>query len=300
MLALLINACHEDLKDVRLVLENNKNGFDKIFVICGPEQERVITVDFGVEAVVETDKWGTYWSGMGKGLERALSLGCSFAITLPGYNKKVHISPLIKKILSPLQDGSDIVKTNLFGMWAFSDKAILTILQNEDMAYPWTPDLIPNKSGLKIVDYPFDEFPNEKQKLMYRVFSVFGFKHRYYEERIVDEIMEITSPRKIYSRKLAIQEKMSALESYRLICETFLKFMPPALFSLIVSYVILSPSTGVSINMGIFGALIISSILIFILFWIMLTSLLKAHFKLKEQLSMLDGREKVLNSKRGE
>jgi len=101
----------------------------------------------------------------------------------------------------------------------------------------------------------------------------------------------LTTPREIFSKKREIQKKLSKIETYKLICETFLKFIPPALLSLIISVIIILPATKV-VEISLMDILILagSVIITFIFCWKLLIIWLDKIYENSTYLEALEAR----------
>lgn len=119
--------------------------------------------------------------------------------------------------------------------------------------------------------------------------------YRRFEEHIIDKVDKLKTPKEIYNKKRNIQKDLSKIESYRLICVTFLKFIPPALLSLFISITIIIPATNiVNINLTTVVMLSLSIIITFFLCWGLLVLLLDKIYEKSTFIEALDERLKQI------
>jgi len=116
-----------------------------------------------------------------------------------------------------------------------------------------------------------------------------------FEEHVIDSVEKLKTPKEIYNKKRNIQKELSKIESYRLICVTFLKFIPPALLSLFISITIIMPATNiVNINLTTIVMLSLSIIITFFFCWGLLILLLDKIYEKSTFIEALDVRLKQI------
>ena len=141
---------------------------------------------------------------------------------------------------------------------------------------------------------------------IYRIFkrlriSIFPITSRYHpygldKFELIEKIKKLETSEDIYFEKRDTQKELSKIESYRLICETFLKFIPPALLSLIISLAIIIPATGqlTEFNMINIIILLLSIVGLFIICWRLLILFLDKIYEKSTFIEALEDRRKEI------
>jgi len=111
------------------------------------------------------------------------------------------------------------------------------------------------------------------------------------EEHAIDRINRFSSLKEIYDERRNVQRVISNQESYRLVSETLLKFIPPALLSLVISLLVLAPSTGFDLDAKTAVAVIISVVAVFFMSWSVLTRIIAKIHEKQDYLEALGLRE---------
>ena len=111
------------------------------------------------------------------------------------------------------------------------------------------------------------------------------------EEHAIDRINRFSSLKEIYDERRNVQQVVSNQESYRLVSETLLRFIPPALLSLVISLLVLAPSTGFDLDAKTAVAVIISVVAVFFMSWSVLTRIIAKIHEKQDYLEALGLRE---------
>ena len=289
---------YNDESTIGSVVLKTKQFVDKVIVIDDHSLDDTSKVAklAGAEVVVNEKKFGKS-KAIKTGFQRALELNPSVVVTLDADYS--HNPEEIPMLISAIQEGNHdisigyrikgedhdlpkVIKENdeITGFRAFSYRAVKTFsteLSESDI----------NSEPLHM--HPPDVFKIEKVPI--EVQWLPSFKR--YDEGILNNIEKLNTTNEIYNEKRKVQKKLSKFESYRLVCETFLKFIPPAMLSLIVSLTIIIPATNI-VNIQIGYVLIIGLITLvtFLLSWVLLILLLDKIYQNSTYLEALDRRLK--------
>jgi len=265
----IIPAFNEEINIGSLVLKT-KNYVDKVIVVDDGSSDDTASIAkmAGAEVIRNPTNQGKY-QAIKAGFKRAEELNADITITIDGdYSNDPQFIP---KLIVPIEkENVDISMVSAESSFrAFSRKAIHTLVVDSDKTeLPWTKFL--NKE----IEQKF------RKADLSDVIKPRATPLGRYDEHVIDEVKKLTTQKEIYNIKRKIQKQLSKLESYRLICETFLKFIPPALLSFIISITILIPATKI-INLSYLSivSFIIITVVIFFICWGVLILLLDGIYK---------------------
>lgn len=276
----VIPAYNEELTIGQSVLLARKQ-VDRVIVIDDGSMDRTaqIAVRAGAEVIRNPTMKG-YGEALSIGFSKALEMNPDYIVTL---NADIPEDVLdLPDLAAPVESGkADIAIRNsmsnvrVYGRAAFpilrimykgmsSNAAILQeavslqlrIIQISDIA-----DRRPKRLGFRMVDQLFDQ--------------------HILKEHDTQKIQRLSTQQQTYDERRRVQRELAGIESYKLVCETFLRFIPPALLSLIISLVVIVPATGYRIDASIAIPMIVSIVVLFIIArWMLMTLLDREHQRL--------------------
>ena len=250
-----------------------KSVVDTVIVVDDASMDRTaeIASKAGAEVIRISKNVGRDLA-LSTGFARALMYNPEYIVELDGDGQ--HNPRHIPTLLAPLMSGqADIVVVeHSSNFTAFSSRAFALLSKPRGGFGGNDAILMEAKSlGLRTIRIslgfeasPGRHFFEDFMKLYTQVL----------EEHAIDKIGKLSTLKEIYDERRKVQQEMSRAESYRLVSETFLKFIPPALLSLIVSLVILVPSTDFTIDLPVAAALVCSVVAVFFASWWILTGIL--------------------------
>jgi glycosyltransferase involved in cell wall biosynthesis len=268
----VIPAYNEEIA-IGSVVVGAKSVVDTVIVVDDASTDRTaeIASKAGAEVIRITTNVGREIA-LSTGLRRALEYNPEYIVELDGDGQ--HNPRYIPTLLAPLMAGrADIVVVeHTSNFTAFSSKAFALLLKPRGgfggndviLMEAKSLGLRTERISLGLEAPPGRQFYDNFLKLYSQVL----------EEHAIDRISRLSTVKEIYDERRKVQQEMSTAESYRLVSETFLKFIPPALLSLIVSLIILVPSTGIKVDLTVAVALVCSIVAVFFVSWWILTRIL--------------------------
>lgn len=284
MIIAVIPAYNDEMSIGSLIIKT-KEHVDKIIVVNDSSDDDTAKIaKIAGAVVISTDKKSGLSLTNQLGLKKALEYNPEIVINLTAdfFSNPDDIPELIRAVKS---DGIDVAigsKKTLFR--AYNLKAIKTIVELKRYDNDIFQDIF-SKSKLY----------NLKSRILPPKIQWSPF-YKKYEKHTIEWIKTLDTIKKLYTEKRNLQKQVSKTETYKLICETFLKFIPPAVFSLFVSiYLILPATTTISISnnyLVFFFVVVISTFLICLKIMMALTDrLYKDNTTIElidEQLQMVD------------
>jgi len=276
-----------------------KSVVDTVIVVDDASMDRTaeIASKAGAEVIRNAKNVGRDMA-LSIGLARALKYNPEYIVELDGDGQ--HNPRHIPTLLAPLMSGrADIVVVeHSSNFTAFSSKAFALLSKPRGGFGANDVILMDAKSlGLRTerVSLGLEASP---ERQFYENFL--KFYSQVLEEHAIDRIGRLSTLKEIYDERRRVQQEMSRAESYRLISETFLKFIPPALLSLIVSLVILVPSTNFTVDLPVAATLVCSVVAVFFASWWILTRILGRIYGKQAYLEALTMHETELRERQRE
>jgi glycosyltransferase involved in cell wall biosynthesis len=271
------------------VVLKTKKYVDKIIVVDdGSRDDTARIAELAGAEVFHIENNLGYGNALYLGLKRALELKADITIVLDA--DYTHDPEDIPTLISPIEkENVDIsIGNKASGFRAFSQKALYSLVNDSLKSF------LKSEINTGEIDYILKTKELHIDERWIRFFKK-------YDEHIIDKIEKLNTTKEIFNEERKVQKNLSRLESYKLICETFLKFIPPAILSLIISLTIIIPATNfVHINISYALLLAIPIILTFLFCWAVLIKLLDKIYEKSTYLEALDRRLKQKEGSKSE
>jgi glycosyltransferase involved in cell wall biosynthesis len=284
---------YNDESTVGSVVLKTKLYVDKVIVIDDHSKDDTSKMAklAGAEVIINKENLGKSKT-VAIGFKRALELNADIIITLDAdsSNNPNDIPNLVSSIESGNYDISIGYRVGRreTGFRAFTADTGFRAFTNNAVKKIY-PTLL--KSSLENIGLEYqkisDSFKTETVPIEVKWLPSF----KRYDEHILNSIEKLNTTNEIYNEKRKVQKTLSKLESYKLLSETFLKFIPPAIVSLIISLTIIIPATNIiHLQIGYVLAIGIIIILTFLVCWYLLIVLLDKIYQNSIYLEALDRR----------
>jgi glycosyltransferase involved in cell wall biosynthesis len=268
----VIPAYNEEITIGSIVI-GAKSVVDTVIVVDDASTDRTaeIASKAGAEVIRNAENLG-HAIASSTGLAGALKYNPEYIVELDGdgHHNPGHIPTLLGPLMSGRADIATVEHTS--GFIAFSPKAF-PLLSKPRIGLGANDEILmeATSQGLRIERISLGLEPSSGRQFYE---SFLKYYSEVLEEHAIDRISRLSTLKEIYDERRKVQQEMSTAESYRLVSETFLKFIPPALLSLIISLIVLAPSTGFKVDLPVAAALVCSVVAVFFVSWWILTRIL--------------------------
>jgi len=281
----VVPAFNEENNIGNLILKVKK-FVDKVLVVDdGSLDDTVLIAEKAGAQVIKIEVNKGYFNALTTGFKKAIEQDADFIVVLAGDGSDDPEN--IPKLFEPLKKGNtDISMVDPgSGFRAYTKKSLLVLVKEFDK---------------KQVEKYFTNTDLLKEKIRTKKLS--NIISRYtplniFENDLIFEVKKLTTPFEIHNKKREIQKRLAKKESYRLICETFLKFIPPAVLSFLITIGIIIPLTNViNINLEKFWLITLFLLIIFIIFFISWRLLIRFINNIYEDETFIEALDKQLEA----
>jgi len=283
---------YNDEKSIASIVLGAKQYVDRVIVVDDASYDNTAKIAklAGAEVVRLERNMGAQQARL-EGFKKALESKPDIIVTFlgDGFEDPEDV-PII---LAPIEQGmADLVLSDPpFRFQVYSEKALRRLIDRlSKLTHYGTPRYVA-------------QLENEARRNKLRLQSIpLSLEGRspltIFDEISVEKVRRISTMREVYVERRKTQKNLSKTQSYKIISETFLKFIPPALLSLIVSATILVPATGVNLDIRNIALIVIATVIAFILCWFLLVRLLDREYRETDYLRALGARQEEIDRKK--